>query len=366
MNLNQTERRVLDLLRAALGGKETEAALFAGMDAAEWQDCYRLAARQGVMALAWDGVCTLPLELRPPKSLRLNWAMAVEKYERQYQRYCHTIAELSEYYAGQGISTVQMKGVGLSTYYPNPAHREGGDIDIFTWSADPARMTDAEANRRANTLMEEQGIEVDYERTEKHSVFYYKGIPIENHKTFVNSEIYPVAVGVDAWLRQNLRPVRVELATGDSIQIPSPEFNMIFVAFHAAQHYTHGLVLHHLCDWACLLNRLGLRIPEEIGDKRFRRFMLALTALCDTWLGTSVGVRADKGLMDEILSEILRPPYAKTIPVEGKWAIVAYKAKRLWHIGRLSNKVLYLSWTKRIGRSVWLHLRRPRTVFLRG
>lgn len=30
--------------------------------------------------------------------------------------------------------------------------------------------------------MEEKGIEVDLEHSEKHSMFYYKGIPIENHK----------------------------------------------------------------------------------------------------------------------------------------------------------------------------------------
>ena len=32
---------------------------------------------------------------------------------------------------------------------------------------------------------------------------------------------------------------------------------------HLAQHYARGLALHHLCDWACLLNRYGLHIPED-------------------------------------------------------------------------------------------------------
>lgn len=41
-----------------------------------------LAVSQGVMALAWDGVMKLPVELQPPLSVKLAWAVAVEAYER--------------------------------------------------------------------------------------------------------------------------------------------------------------------------------------------------------------------------------------------------------------------------------------------
>ena len=50
--------------------------------------------------------------------------------------------------------------------------------------------------------MEEKGIEVDFEHSEKHSMFYYKGIPIENHKTFINSETYRIAVKMDKLLQK--------------------------------------------------------------------------------------------------------------------------------------------------------------------
>ena len=94
-----------------------------------------------------------------------------------------------------------MKGVGLSTYYPIPSHREGGDIDIYTFSADKNRMTDEQANRLADELMERQGIPIEM-HSYKHSNFYYKGIPVENHKVFLNVEHYPIAVQVDALLKR--------------------------------------------------------------------------------------------------------------------------------------------------------------------
>ena len=170
--LDKPEQMLFALLRSALNStKPVSEILFTDISPALWQACYKLACTQGVMALAWDGIQTLPACLQPPKALKLNWAMAVENYEKRYRRYCHTIAELSAFYKIHGITTVQLKGVGLSTYYPIPSHREGGDIDIFTYSADHSRKSDAEANRLADRLMEEKGIEVDLEHSEKHSMF---------------------------------------------------------------------------------------------------------------------------------------------------------------------------------------------------
>lgn len=253
--------------------------------------------------------------------------------------------------------------MGLSTYYPIPSHREGGDIDIFTYSADHSRKSDAEANRLADRLMEEKGIEVDLEHSEKHSMFYYKGIPIENHKTFINSETYHIAVKMDKLLQELLQPVSAELDGKYPIFIPSSTFNTVFLAFHAAQHYARGLALHHLCDWACLLNRYGLHIPEEVTDIRFRNMMLAMTHLCNDYLGTSVPVYGGEGLAEEILREIIRPPYTKFVPAKNKWSILVYKTKRMLHTHRACNSVLRISLCKWVGNSILLHLRSPYTIF---
>lgn len=365
MELNQSEKMLFALLRSALNAAPVNSALFADVSSLSWQNCHRLAVEQGVMALAWDGIKTLPTDLQPPKALKLNWAMAVENYEKRYRQYCRTIAALSAFYRTHGIVAVQMKGVGLSTYYPVPSHREGGDIDIFTYSSDLSRMSDAEANRLADTLMEEQGIEVDLEHSEKHSVFYYKGIPIENHKTFINSETYRVAVKMDKLLRKLLQPVSVELDGEHDILIPSPAFNTVFLAFHAAQHYARGLALHHLCDWACLLNKYGLHIPEEVTDMRFKNMILAMTQLCNRYLGTSVAVQGGEELAEEVIREIIRPPYSKLVPVKDKWGILVYKTKRMLHVHRACNSVLHIPLCKWVGNSILLHLRFPHTVFER-
>lgn len=70
-----------------------------------------------------------------------------------YQHHCKTITELSKFYAQHGISIIQLKGVGFSTYYTNPIAREGGDIDIYTFSADKSMMSDKETIELADQLL---------------------------------------------------------------------------------------------------------------------------------------------------------------------------------------------------------------------
>lgn len=82
MKLDITEQMLFALLRSALHGTHADATIFAGITSEAWQECYRLSVRQGVMALAWDGLITLPTELQPPKSLKINWWLAVEDVKR--------------------------------------------------------------------------------------------------------------------------------------------------------------------------------------------------------------------------------------------------------------------------------------------
>ena len=365
--LHKQEGMLFALLRASLHQKETETCFFEGASADDWKACYKLACQQGVMALAWDGVLKLPAEMIPPKALRITWGMAVQAYEKKYEHYCNTIQELTDFYLRRGIMTVQLKGVGLSTYYPVPSHREGGDIDIYTFSKNKEVMTDAEANLLADKLMEEQGIEVDM-HSPKHSNFYYKGIPIENHKTFLDVQRYKIAGQADAWLRKVLEPQFTYLMDGEHMCLTPPkEFNTLFVAFHAAQHYAAGLALHHLCDWAMVLRKCGGKLPENFGDRKFRGAVESLTYLCNAVLGTNVKVNWRAAyLADEMLDVMLYPKFVVGfVPdnITGKWNVLKYKYRRFFYIHRLNNQALEWPMWKRVWDSVVNHYQRPETIF---
>ena len=362
ITLNHTSvQMLLALLRASLHERDIETDYFENASKDDWEQCYKVASRQGVMALAWDGVMKLPKALLPPLTIKIMWASRVEAYEKRYQRYCSTVDELSRFYAGHGIATMQLKGVGFSTLYPVPCHREGGDIDIYTYSADPTRMSHQEANRLADKLMQEQGIEVDVEYY-KHSNFFYKGIPIENHKFFLNIKESPLFAHTDQVLHKYMAPSMTVLQTGQ-ILTPSAKFNTLFLAFHAARHYGSGLSLHHLCDWVVLINKCGLHMPVEIKDKRFLRFVDVLTMLCNKYLGTNVPVAvADEMLANELLDEMLNPKYPDDVTNKSSLAVFVYKLQRFYHNHKLANKVFTTSLTRRLLTSIIYHIRKPETI----
>lgn len=359
MKLNPSEKILLALLRKTLSNKPLPTELFAAASPEDWDACYRMTAAQGVSVLVVDAVLQLPEECQPPWPLKVAWALEVERYEAQYQCYCRRAEELMDFYARHHIAAVQLKGVGFSPHYPVPAHREGGDIDLFTYSADPSLLSDGEANRLADELMERQGIEVDYTHTKKHSNFYYHGIPVENHKTFINCEIYTLAKKMDPVLRRLMNPLEVTLCGKYRVKTPSPAFNTLFLAFHAAQHYTHSLKLHHLCDWACLLHRHGLHLPEEVTDRRFIRFVHAMTQVCNDYLGTDIPLpTSDRKLSEEIIREVLYPKYTKEVPEGSGWQTFVFKLRYLWHYYRFSNQVFHLSFLKCFGGSAIRFCRR--------
>ena len=102
-----------------------------------WSNIYHMAARQGVTAIAWDGVQRylheglITSEQGPDKATKLQWALAVEQTEKRYSKQLKAIAKLADIYNEEGIKMLILKGYGLSLIYPVPEHRRCSDVDIW-------------------------------------------------------------------------------------------------------------------------------------------------------------------------------------------------------------------------------------------
>ena len=371
MKLAKFEHMLFALLKGSLNNTAVEQEEFESASAQDWEQCCAIAAKQGVLALAWEGVQTLPLDLQPPKQLKFKWAMSVDKYEARHRRYCQTVQELQQLYKESGIVAVQMKGVGFSAGYNQPHHREGGDIDIFTFSADTAKMSHREANSLADKLMQQMGNPVEMHGY-KHSNFYFKGIPVENHKYFLNVQINRKFLGgLNDILHEVLEPQVAELYNGEyKILVPSPTFNTLFISCHAFQHYGSGIALHHLYDWATILKNHGLHIPDRIKNEKFLRAIAAMTHLCNLHLGTSIDLsgylQGYEEMSDEILKEMLYPIYSKVVPHTGYAKIFFYKTRKVLRSAKLANDVFGASIFGRLMESFIAHVMHPSTIFGRG
>ena len=342
------EEMLLALLRAALHQRNVEVTCFQQATAENWVQCYLLAVRQGVAALAWEGIERLPVEFYPPLDVKLSWALVEKKQVAKYRKHCKVANELTRLYAQHGIATLVLKGVGLSRLYPVPAHRVGGDIDMYTYAADKTRMTDEEANRLADELMRKRGVEVTRSAQGKDSHFLCHDILIENHRFFFDTRRFPVAKEVEQWLEDRVEAQRVVLAEGTcEAYVPPVTFDRVFVAYHAALHAGIGLSLQHLCDMAVLFKQEG-EWPEDLSDRRFFHPAMVFAQLCNQYLGTDVPVRGDDKMADEVIKEILRAPYRTEIPYENAIRSGIYKAKRTLHCLRLMRGLLKPSWSEMV------------------
>lgn len=373
-NPNRVQKALFRLLQLGLNNSEPGAidSLFRDITKSEWENCYRLAVGQGVKCIAWDGVLKLPKEVHPPLSLKLKWALSVEKYEGVYRRYCIAAHQLGNFFKENGIAMVQFKGVGLSPYYPVPQHREGGDIDIYI--CPDSNCDNLKASDYADELIRQSGIKIG-RHSYKHTNFVYNGVPIENHKYFVNVEEYKYGGQVDEILKSSLAPCCCALLDGElTVNTPSLAFNSLYIPFHAFQHYGCGLALHHLCDWACIIAQGGLEtIPEEVTDRKFLLGIAAFTFLSNEILGSRIGMWSSDGgvgaslcngrmkgieresverLAKRMLQEMLEPRYSNRIPAKGRLYALIYKWRRLVHRYNLSGDIFEYSLLKKIRRFV--------------
>lgn len=118
--MTRAAERLFALVRATLRNRMDDASLFEGTDAAQWREIYDLSSVQGVLAQAWDGMQLLPEAMRPPRALRLQWAVNVERIEKVYRRQERAIARLAAFYREHAIPMMLLKGYGLSLFYPVP------------------------------------------------------------------------------------------------------------------------------------------------------------------------------------------------------------------------------------------------------
>ncbi|MHC1690621.1 MAG: nucleotidyltransferase family protein [Bacteroidales bacterium] len=261
MNFTHEQNTLLSIIKTSLCFRNNREAFSDIPDGLDWNNLVNLAARQGVLCVARDGLVYMP---EISRELLIRWELSVQKLEARNKRQRAVIKELVDLFKENGIELLLLKGIGLSELYPDPSHRECGDIDIYLFG-------DYE---KGNKVIEELGIEVDKEGS-KHSKFYFKGVPVENHKTFLNVEYTKADKNLEMHLYKILYEQGFDTIMIDDAQvrIPTPDFTAIFLSRHDITHFlASGLVLRHFCDLALFFEKNRARIDFANFEKVMREY----------------------------------------------------------------------------------------------
>lgn len=246
--MNDLTNTLLQLLRAALEPTVSPPSI-PRLTEEDWNRLFTLAAQHGVTALLFDTILRLPEQQQPSRALKIRWALSSEAIEKRHAQQTRAAHELTTLFASHGVRTILLKGLGLSIYYPRPEHRECGDIDLWLDNCD-----------KGNRLIEELGIKINYD-SEKHAVFHYKGVMVENHSHLLMPSHRRTERAIDDFLVGEAENSRLAPA---GYYTPSPMFNALYLLRHMARHFgTEGINLRHLLDWGLFLRSEQSEIDFE-------------------------------------------------------------------------------------------------------
>ena len=213
------------------------------MKEADWKELYRIAQKQCLVGILFDGIQKLPpVEVGMSKDLLLQWMMQCQMLEKANVRLNDAAIQVSEWFRKKGFRTCILKGQGNALMYSNPYSRTPGDIDIWVEGGD----------KRVISFVRSIS---PHEKACYHHIEFpsYKGVEIEVH--------YRPSFLLCFWHNRKLQKYyervkeeqfshRVMLGEQGEIAIPTVEFNLIFQLTHIYAHLMNeGIGLRQLLDY---------------------------------------------------------------------------------------------------------------------
>jgi hypothetical protein len=308
--MNSSDILFLELLRSAIWKQPANPAMFAHTDEETWRSLFEYAATQSAAALITDGVSTLPPNCAPPRLVSIDLLLYTDNVEEQNAKFNRVLAKISDDYASLGLPFILLKGQGNALYYPNPAHRNSGDIDLFFYG-------DGDYEK-AKQWVAKNGYPCE-EETLYHLGYHYDGIIIEIHnclKYFTNEKYNkPLKDKVDAVIGGNmLETIKIGETT---VKVLPAGFNAFYVFEHFFHHFTHtGIGVRQICDWLLLLSARHGDINKEAFTATARQFdllkpMRVFAHAAIKYLGAQPDIfpfdlGADSRFSDLVMNDVLR------------------------------------------------------------
>ena len=265
---NTVEQAFWKLLKAGLW--ERAPIIETKLTGEQWAEVMEQAKRQTLLGVLFDGMLRLPLELQPEEEIRMKWFWRVNKIEQANRKLNRVLVEFTDKLQEQGISSLMLKGQSYAVLYPQPLHRQCGDIDLFIGMRNYERVCN---------LVREWGISgIENDESPIHLQCFWQGVTIELHRKVSNiprtSRHYPLLDWCESELEDSEAYFTPHLEN-TRIRIPSPTFNVVYVFFHLYQHFLiTGVGLRQLCDWARLLHAYKDEYDIDILEQRLDKLGL--------------------------------------------------------------------------------------------
>ena len=245
---NRLEHCFLELLKAGLWKRKPSTDGFP-LHADEWRAVLQISIKQAVLGVVYDGMTSLPSSLLPPEEEMKKWTRYIQGMERQYLSHIRMLNYLLVRYELEGgMTPALLKGLGLSSYYPDIRHRSCGDIDLL--------FVGDEKAEKANRLAEQWGLKVE-RGPHGESDYTIKGVLVEIHARLLHQnspfiskktkqQLHTALVSGDAFCQREIE--------GVPVSVLQPLYNNLLLTTHSLKHVLNeGIGMRQLCDVAMFL-----------------------------------------------------------------------------------------------------------------
>lgn len=274
------QSQLLSLLRAALWGEVPKTSLF---KEASWDQIIHLADVQTVRGLLLDGISLLPKNLIPDEDIVMELAGKQNKIVIHNQVHRDTIIQIDKALKAKSIAAVLMKGQITALRYPQPLHRQPGDIDFVIRKEDfpkTLNVLDTIGKVDRNLVHEHHGMAwVNNVTVEPHyKVHNYQRPSTDKAMQEMFSKVFP-----DKLIKADI--------DGYKVNVFPPTFESVFLISHIVNHvYEEGLGLRQVIDYAMFLDKCADKIDwlqhdEFLYRMRMQRAFRIFTCICVEYLG---------------------------------------------------------------------------------
>lgn len=264
--MTESQKFLLALVRMALWGREEPLAEYKP----NWHEVLLLAEAQTLLGLVAQAVPMLPENLRPDPQSRIKLHSLAMKIICSHSLLDRKVADIKSRMDSYGMHTVLLKGQGTALNYPNPLSRQCGDIDMYVGEENfpqTLRLLNPSSDKDAKEY-----------RHLKHFNIEEDGVDIEIHRIadiipgFKRDRLF------QQWTKANLEgeSVRKVEIGGTSVNLPSADFDALYIMNHAWHHFMNGGVgLRQLCDWTMHLHRFHNELDVDALRSNLHDFGLA-------------------------------------------------------------------------------------------
>lgn len=239
--MNENHNVMLSLIKASLFQKPLELP-----ETVDWQAVFHEMKAHTISALAVEAVCGIE---GLDESVKALWVNHAQKNLHRYYRILHEQQAAIRILENEGLHPAVLKGASAAQYYPNPAYRAMGDVDLFL-GGDRAI--------RAVSILKDHGYQAKYENSQntRHRTVEKNSVIFELHASFSMLADEKRANELDQLLHEGMKNLRLHEISGYPFPCFSDALYGLVCLDHINHHMLSGIGLRQILDWTVFADRV--------------------------------------------------------------------------------------------------------------